>query len=67
MLNLELVTFIDYKAANDYNQLSREDRQQMSVQDLIAVANAERAVSPGSCQHNVLTYHVTDGCCHSNC
>lgn len=46
MFEIELVTFIDYKAANDYNQLSYEDRRQMSIQDLIAVANAERAVSP---------------------
>ena len=46
MFEIELVTFIDYKAASDYSQLTHEDRRQMTVQDLIAVANAERAVSP---------------------
>ena len=46
MFEIELITFIDYKAASDYSQLTHEDRRQMSVQDLIAVANAERAVSP---------------------
>ena len=56
MFEIELITFIDYKAASDYSQLTREDRRQMTVQDLIAVANAERAVSPAdSCCDDVLS------------
>ena len=44
MFEIELINFVDHQAADAYVSLSREDREQATVEQLIAVANVDREV-----------------------
>ncbi|XP_064391991.1 inactive peptidyl-prolyl cis-trans isomerase FKBP6-like [Halichondria panicea] len=42
MFEIELISFIDYKAADEFGSLTRKEKKEASLEQLLAVANAER-------------------------
>lgn len=44
MFEIELVSFVDHKAAEDFSAFSKQERESATLDQLIAVANAEREV-----------------------
>jgi len=44
MFEIELISFVDHRAADEFASFSPEERQQATLEQLIAVANAEREV-----------------------
>ena len=44
MFEIELMGYVDYKAADDFSSLSKKEKREASLDQLIAVANAEREV-----------------------
>ncbi len=47
MYEIELMSFVDHKAADDFQAFSRKEREAATLEQLIAVATAEIEVSPG--------------------
>ncbi len=47
MFEIELISFIDYKAADEFGSLTRKEKKEASLEQLLAVANAEREVING--------------------
>ena len=45
LFQIELLSFVDHKAADEYNSFSREDRELATLDQIIAVATAEKDVS----------------------
>ena len=45
MFEIELLSFVDYRAANEFTAFSREERENATLDQIIAVANAEKDVS----------------------
>lgn len=46
MFEVELLRFVDHKAADEYEALTGEERDKMGVMELIDVANSLREVAP---------------------
>lgn len=44
MFEIELINFVDHSAADEYAILSKDEKKQATLDQLIAVANAEREV-----------------------
>ena len=44
MFEIELLSFVDYQAADDFTAFSREERENATLDQIIAVANAEKDV-----------------------
>ncbi len=44
MFEIELISFIDYKAADEFSSLTRKEQREATLEQLLAVANAEREV-----------------------
>ena len=44
MFEIEMMGFVDYKAADEFSSLSKKEQREASLDQLIAVANAEREV-----------------------
>ena len=44
MFEIELINFVDHQAADEFAILSKEEKEQATLEQLIAVANAEREV-----------------------
>ena len=44
MFEVEMVSFVDHKAADDFQDFSKQERERATLEQLIAVANAEREV-----------------------
>ena len=59
MFEIELINFVDHQAADAYASLSREDREQATVEQLIAVANVDREVC---CQLSSAMWLIRDVC-----
>ena len=45
LFEIELLSFVDYRAADEFTAFSREDRENATLDQIIAVANAEKDVS----------------------
>ena len=45
MFEIELLSFVDLKVADDFGHLSKEDKENVSLDELLSVANAIREVS----------------------
>ena len=45
LFEIELLSFIDYRAADEFTAFSREERDNATLDQIIAVANAEKDVS----------------------
>ena len=56
MFEIELINFIDHKAADSYDFMSKDERMQLTLDDLIAVANAEREVCVVYCVFTCMHY-----------
>lgn len=44
MFEIELVSFVDLKVADDFGQYSKEEKEKVSLDELLSVANAIREV-----------------------
>ena len=44
MFEVELLSFVENKAVDDYDTLSGEEKHKMSIEEIIKVADAEREV-----------------------
>ena len=44
MFEVELLSFVENKAIDDYDTLSGEEKHKMSIEEIIKVADAEREV-----------------------
>lgn len=44
LFEVEVLSFVNYKAAEEYNSLSDGQKDKSNVQELIDIANAEREV-----------------------
>ena len=44
MFEVEMISFVDHKAADDFQDFSKQERERASLEQLMAVANAEREV-----------------------
>ena len=51
MFEVELISFIDNKAADEYDALDSEEKDKMSVTDLVDVANSLREVDTHTHTH----------------
>ena len=45
LFEVEVLSFVNYKAAEEYNTLSDGQKEKSNIQELIDIANAEREVS----------------------
>ena len=45
LFEIELLSFVDYRAADEFTAFSREEREKATLDQIIAVANAEKDVS----------------------
>lgn len=45
MFEIEVLSFVDLKAADNFDGYSRQEREQASLDELITVANAIREVN----------------------
>ena len=45
LFEIELLSFVDYRAADEFTAFPREDRENATLDKIIAVANAEKDVS----------------------
>lgn len=45
LFEIELLSFVDYRAADEFTAFSREERENATLDQIIAVANAEKDVS----------------------
>lgn len=44
MFEIELVSFVDLKVADDFGHYSREEKEKVTLDELLSVANAIREV-----------------------
>lgn len=44
MFEIEIVTFVDLKVADDFGHYTKEERENISLDKLVSVANAIREV-----------------------
>ena len=61
LFEIELLSFVDYRAANEFTAFSREERENASLDEIIAVANAEKDVSKNLFYNTILSvmFHLT--------
>ena len=45
LFQIELLSFVDHRAADEFSSFSREERENATLDQIIAVANAEKDVS----------------------
>lgn len=45
MYEIELISFVDHKAADDFQSFTRKEREEATLDQIIAVASAETEVS----------------------
>ena len=50
LFEVELLSFVDHRAADNYDDLPDEQKSQVGLKELVDVANAEREVS-----HTIIT------------
>ena len=54
MFEIELVSFVDHKAADEFESFTRQERREATLEQLIAVANAEREAGNDFFQQNMI-------------
>ena len=64
MYEVELMSFVDYKAAQEYDSLDREEKDKMSVAELVDVTNSLREVRQHthSCQSLLRSHRLVMIC-----
>lgn len=58
LFEVEVLSFVNYKAADEYNSLTDDQKDKSNVQELIDIANAEREVRLNS-DNNAVMWYVT--------